>query len=171
MLFRSAGRRPLDVRGAGEGWSAHEARHVAEEAAEDLRDLYVALTRAQSQVVTWWAPTTTTQHGPLHRMVFGRQPGTAHVPEVVQVRDDEYAARILDLLTQLGALTHEVVEPADPSQRLEPAAAGPAPALEVRRFERGVDTAWTRTSYSALIRVEEQAAAATSEPEIGRAHV
>ena len=32
----------------------------AEEAGEDLRLLYVALTRARSQVVTWWAPTTTT---------------------------------------------------------------------------------------------------------------
>ena len=164
--YHEAGRRTLDVRGAGEGWSGHEARHVAEEAAEDLRDLYVALTRAQSQVVTWWAPTTTTQHGPLHRMVFGRQPGTAPVPDAVAVRDDEYAAHVLDLLTRLGALTHEVVEPAGSSPPLHPEPSGPAPVLEVRRFERGVDTAWTRTSYSALIRVEEQQSTATSEPDV-----
>ena len=51
------GRRCLDVSGGGARWRDHERRHLAEEAGEELRELYVALTRAQSQVVTWWAPT------------------------------------------------------------------------------------------------------------------
>ena len=44
----------------------------------------------------------------------------------------------------------------------------PAAALAVRRFERGVDTAWRRTSYSGLIRAEEQSTVpgVGSEPEI-----
>ena len=51
----------LDVGGpAGEGRAERFARHHAEEAGEDLRLCYVALTRAQCQVVTWWAPSHNT---------------------------------------------------------------------------------------------------------------
>ena len=39
------------------GYDARRGRHAAEEAGEDLRLLYVALTRAQCQVVAHWAPT------------------------------------------------------------------------------------------------------------------
>ena len=44
---------------AGRAGREHCARHEAEEAGEDLRLLYVALTRARCQVVTWWVPATT----------------------------------------------------------------------------------------------------------------
>ena len=46
-------------------------RHQAEEVGEDLRLLYVALTRAQCQAVAWWAPSTNTPCSPLHRLLFG----------------------------------------------------------------------------------------------------
>ena len=48
------------------------------------------------------------------------------------------------------------------------ARAEPARPLDVRRFDRGVDTEWRRTSYSGLIRAEEQAASpgVDSEPEV-----
>ena len=71
------GQRCLDVSGGGAQWRDHERRHLAEEAGEELRELYVALTRAQSQVVTWWAPTANTVTGGLHRVLFGRMPGHA----------------------------------------------------------------------------------------------
>ena len=49
----------LDVGGlAGPGRRDRLARNRPEEAGEDLRLLYVALTRAQCQVVAWWAPST-----------------------------------------------------------------------------------------------------------------
>ncbi|MFI2706975.1 UvrD-helicase domain-containing protein, partial [Nocardioides sp. CER28] len=67
-------RRTLDVAGSGAHWPDHLARHQAEELGEELRELYVALTRAQSQVVAWWAPTTNTPTGPLHRVLLGRRP-------------------------------------------------------------------------------------------------
>ena len=52
LLHDERGRRVLDVGGeTGEGWKERCARHRAEEAGEDLRLLYVALTRAQCQVV------------------------------------------------------------------------------------------------------------------------
>ena len=74
LLHDDADARVLDVGGAGgPRWSEHCARHEAEEAGEDLRLLYVALTRARCQVVTWWVPATTAPTSPLHRLLFGRR--------------------------------------------------------------------------------------------------
>ena len=54
------GRRCVNVGGGGAGWSDHVRRAQQEDAGEWLRLLYVALTRAQSQVVCWWSPTKNT---------------------------------------------------------------------------------------------------------------
>ena len=75
LFHDDEGARTLDVSGGGPAGAAHVERHQAEELGEELRELYVALTRAQSQVVAWWAPTSNTPTGGLHRMLFGRQPG------------------------------------------------------------------------------------------------
>lgn len=67
--------RCLDVGGPDSpGRRQAEVRHLAEEAGESLRHLYVAMTRAQSQVVTWWSPSSNTKSAPLHRLLFGRTP-------------------------------------------------------------------------------------------------
>ena len=155
------GRRTLDVSGAGDDWRPHEAKHQQEEAGEELRELYVALTRAQSQVVTWWAPTSSTPDGGLHRLLFGRQPGVAEVPDRTRVRDDAYVAKVLGLLEQLGGPS---IEPSVVEQVAPAATPVRSTAFSVRDFRRGVDTDWRRTSYSGLIRVEESAAV-SSEPE------
>lgn len=153
--YHHAGRRTLDVRGAGAAWPEHLARHVAEESGEDLRELYVALTRAQAQVVAWWAPTQNTVAGSLHRMLFGRRPGAAHVPDEMLVRDDDGAVEVLAAWAAAGALTLEDAAPhRTPST---PPADDAERALGVRTLDRPIDTAWTRTSYSGLIRIEEQA--------------
>ncbi len=168
LFHDDAGRRTLDVSGSGPEWEANLARHRAEEGGEELRDLYVALTRAQGQVVAWWAPTFNTRIGGLHRLLFGRRPGVAAVPDAQDVRDDEYAARVLAMLEEMGGPVAEVADPGD--------ATGPVPVsrageLAVRRFSRVVDTDWRRTSYSGLIRIEEEQALAghgevASEPEV-----
>ncbi|WP_278260047.1 3'-5' exonuclease [Nocardioides convexus] len=65
-LFHDAeGHRCLDVGGSGPDWTDHCRRWADEEAGEWLRLLYVALTRAQSQVVAWWAPTRNAEASPL----------------------------------------------------------------------------------------------------------
>ncbi|WP_169721624.1 UvrD-helicase domain-containing protein [Nocardioides alkalitolerans] len=140
--------RAVDVGGrSGPHWRDSVAAHVAEDAGESLRLLYVALTRARSQVVTWWAPTTTTPSSPLHRVLFGRRPGEADVPDPAELPSDADAAARLARWAEHGG---PVVEEAVPTPLL-PAPAPPAPAaLAVRRFERRVDTAWRRTSYSSL---------------------
>ena len=158
------GTRTVDVSGGGAGWADHERAHLGEEAGEELRDLYVALTRAQSQVVTWWAPTRNTPDGGLHRVLFGRRPDQAEVPDSQAVKDDAYAAHVLGLLHQLGGPTSEASVLSDAA----PAPPGtPVGQLAARVFARGVDTDWRRTSYSGLIRVQEQPAGVSSEPEAG----
>lgn len=161
--YHDGDRRTLDVSGAGRDWETHLAAHRAEEGGEELRDLYVALTRAQSQVVAWWAPTANTRIGGLHRLLFGRRPGTPEVPDEQDVRDDEYAARVLSLLEELGGPVAEVAEPAAAEAGV-PLPAGEA--LAARRLARTVDADWRRTSYSGLIRVEESAPGVDSEPEV-----
>jgi exodeoxyribonuclease V beta subunit len=162
--YHDAGRRTLDVSGSGPGWDEHLARHRAEEGGEELRDLYVALTRAQSQVVAWWAPTLNTKIGGLHRLLFGRRPGTPEVPDSVEVRDDAYAERVLNLLEELGGPVAELSVVADAAP---PATAATPGVLAARRFDRRVDADWRRTSYSGLIRVEETATGDVgSEPEV-----
>jgi exodeoxyribonuclease V beta subunit len=158
-----AGRRMIDVAGRGAAWSAHEVAHLTEEAGEELRDLYVALTRAQSQVVTWWAPTRNTPDGGLHRLLFGRQPDHAEVPDNQGVKDDDYVTRILGLLGELGGPSPEVSVVADDVPAV---ASGAVAELAARAFGRDVDTEWRRTSYSGLIRVQEQPAGVSSEPEV-----
>ena len=157
------GTRMVDVAGGGSSWSAHERAHLTEEAGEELRDLYVALTRAQSQVVTWWAPTRNTSDGGLHRLVFGRQPGQVDVPDSQPVKDDEYAAKILGLLGELGGPSPELSVVADDAPAAGHRSVGD---LTARVFEREVDTEWRRTSYSGLIRVQEQPVGVGSEPEV-----
>ncbi|MFD2029075.1 UvrD-helicase domain-containing protein [Promicromonospora aerolata] len=142
------GARTIDVSGSGAHWDAHCAAHRAEEDGEELRKLYVALTRAQSQVVAWWAPTSSTPTSGLHRLVFGRTPGTRDVPGTQPVKDDAYATRVLRLLEELGGPAAELAVPAE--------ASAPVPAdrhapFEARGFDRAVDTGWRRTSYSGLV--------------------
>ncbi|MDN4172031.1 UvrD-helicase domain-containing protein [Nocardioides sp. SOB77] len=168
-LFHDAeGRRCLAVGGpGGDGWDGYVRRWADEEAAEHLRLLYVALTRARSQVVAWWSPTRNTPSSPLHRMVLGRRPGMAEVPAEFANRSDDEAAEFLARWQAAGGPTVEPAVPADPGP--DPDRPAP-PALAVRRFEREVDIAWRRTSYSALTRVEVVATAGTpggvsSEPE------
>jgi exodeoxyribonuclease V beta subunit len=151
-LFHDAeGSRCINVGGAGAGWSEALARALAEDAGEWLRLLYVAMTRAQSQVVAWWAPTRNTESSPLHRMLLGRRPGMAAVPDVAPLRPDDEAARIFAAWQEAGG---PVVEEARPLAGLPEVPADPPPALALRRFTREIDLAWRRTSYSSLTAVE-----------------
>ena len=63
--------RVRDVGGPGSpDWAAHVRQHKAEETDDELRLTYVALTRAQSHLLVWWAPTTNTPTAPLHRLLL-----------------------------------------------------------------------------------------------------
>ncbi|MDX1875747.1 exodeoxyribonuclease V subunit beta [Mycolicibacterium sp. 120266] len=139
----------------------------AEAAANDSRLTYVALTRAQSQVVAWWAPSYYEPNGGLSRLLRGRSPGTAEVPEVCapnKISDADALAR-LRLWEEAGGpvLEESVIAPFT-----TPAAPVPATGLAVRLFDRSIDTTWRRTSYSGLLRSAQEAepAGVSSEPEV-----
>ncbi|WP_139979441.1 UvrD-helicase domain-containing protein [Nocardioides litoris] len=163
-LFHDAdGRRCLDVGGGGPAWGDHVQRWTDEEAGEWLRLLYVAITRAQSQVVCWWAPTKNAVASPLHRLLARPEAETV-VPAQPPVPADD------DVVAWLAAWRDRGGPVPEPALHAEP---GPDPELDdpgplsARRLGREVDTTWRRTSYSALSHVEAAAPPAVgSEPEV-----
>ena len=164
LFHDEEGRRCLNVGSGGPDWSDHVRRWADEEAGEWLRLLYVAITRAQSQVVCWWAPTKNAVASPLHRLLM-REPGSGEVPGAPEVPSDVDVVPIFGAWAARGGPAPEAALHAD----LGPEPAAPAaPDLGVRRFGRTVDTTWRRTSYSALTHVEADttAPAPTSEPEV-----
>ena len=160
-----SGTRRLDVGGGqAPGRAARRKRYAEETAGEDLRLLYVALTRAQSQVVAWWAPSMNTTSGPLHRLIFGRDTATRIPSETgesvwsvasdVPIPDDD-ATCVGVLRTLTGRDAAISVEPAG---RIEAGAVAAPPhadvepaTLGVARFRRAIDQEWRRTSYSAIV--------------------
>jgi len=167
-LHDPSGRRVLDVGGlSGPGYRERRAAHEAEESGEDLRLLYVALTRAQCQVVTWWVPTWNTETSSMHRFLFGAGgPGEAPSVAVRVPTDDEAQTRLQALAAGAGGsgstsgsgsgstsgstsgISIEAVGGGGPARWLQPPVP-PAP-LAAAVFDRRLDTAWRRTSYSGL---------------------
>jgi exodeoxyribonuclease V beta subunit len=125
----------------------------------------VAMTRAQSQVVAWYAAADrNTPDSPLHRMLLGRRPGMAPVPDSQALVDEDRLMSILSAWGQAGGPSVELatLTPPDPTPLQ-----GSTERLAVRSFGREVDTSWRRTSYSSLSATSAaHAAAALSEPEI-----
>jgi exodeoxyribonuclease V beta subunit len=140
----SSGECVLDVGGRnGPGRPERFSRYREEEAGEDLRLLYVALTRARSQVVTWWAPSYNTPGSALQRFAC-REPGDPPTPKPsYPLQGDPFSTRQHGPGFSVEEMTHR--ELTDWRSILEQ-----RPELEVRTFDRELDLAWRRTSYSAL---------------------
>lgn len=148
LFHDDEGRRCRDVGGRSPFHRHCVARHWSEDAGESLRLLYVAMTRAQSQVVAWYAAAErNTPASPLHRMLFGRRPQGATVPDEQALVAEERLLEILGAWQAAGGAAVELatLTPPDPTP-LERS----ADELAVRSFTRSVDTAWRRTSYSSL---------------------
>ena len=131
-----------------------------EEAGEDLRLLYVALTRARSQVVLWWAPSYMTDRGPLHRLLFTVPARIASGDEgrLIETRvpvPEDDAEIVAGLRAACGDGLGLTVGPAkghpDDLRWTPPSDGREALELDVARFTRTVDQAWRRTSYSAIV--------------------
>ncbi len=167
-LFHAEGQltRVRNVGGPGAPtFAADQARDRAEDLGEDLRLLYVALTRAQAQVIVWWAPSTkTTPFAPLHRLLFTDDPA-AGVPERVGVPADAAALRRIADLAVDGCLSVTSTPPVPPARWSPPPTEHGALAAAV--LGRGVDTAWRRSSYTALTAgVHDTGPVVGSEPEV-----
>ena len=160
------GTRCLHLGGAGAtDRGAAEQAGLAEIAGDNVRLTYVALTRAQSQVVAWWAPSRDEQNGGLSRLLRGRRPGANAVPDtlVPQTVSDDDAMACFTAWEHAGG---PVVEAAEPVTPMSPPAPSAPLDLDVRHFHRSIDTHWRRTSYSALVRVvHDDGQAVSSEPD------
>ncbi len=154
-------RRTIDVGGGGPDFDAHKKMEQDEGRGEDLRLLYVALTRARHQAVLWWVGATNSQHSPLARLVFDREAdgmvrssGKKAQPDAaVELAFTSLGERVS--VERVGAVT-----PA-PWQRNT----GTPPALAVAVFDRTLDQSWRRASYSSITATLHEQPAIGSEPE------
>jgi exodeoxyribonuclease V beta subunit len=151
LAFHADGRRVLDVGGReAPGRAERLQAHAAEQAEDRLRSLYVAVTRAQSQLTLWWSRTrSNTESSPLHRMLFRRRdrvgPPEPCYPLDTPPGDGHPSA--LGWLLDAG-VSVEDCRPVTPPKVV---AIGDRPGrLELASFDRGVDQLWRRTSYSGL---------------------
>jgi exodeoxyribonuclease V beta subunit len=157
------GRRTLDVGcteksgPAQKRYQDHRQVATAEQRGEDLRLMYVALTRARHQVVTWWGRADQSRHSPLGRLLLCRDSRTGFVGEAFpnEPRDKDVRAALDALLdhTRPGLISVETT--GDDGESSTTAGSGPAaiPArftLEPARFERELDLRWRRASYSSI---------------------
>jgi exodeoxyribonuclease V beta subunit len=167
VLFHDGDTRCLHIGGEqSPDYSKVQQLGRREAASDDVRLTYVALTRAQSQVVAWWAPSWDEPNGGLSRLLRGRQPGDPVVPDRCDPPkiDDADAMAALRAWENVGGpvLEDSVIAPST-AVELPPAPSG----LDVRHFHRRIDASWRRTSYSGLIRAaESESAGVTSEPEV-----
>ncbi|WP_245717274.1 UvrD-helicase domain-containing protein [Nocardia jejuensis] len=171
LFHDEQGRRVLDVGGPdAPGYSTRRLRAEAEEQAEELRLLYVALTRAGAQVVAWWAPCFDTQTAPLHRMIMGREPGSPAVADKVPVPSDPVVLERVSAWAASAELDVIAIEPIRDSTRARlhrDDTAAVAGELAVAHFDRALDQAWRRTSYSALTAGAHDAVPAGEPPDGG----
>ncbi len=171
LRFHRDDTRTLHVGGKGSpGYDDGVVAHQQDEAGEQLRLTYVALTRAHSQVVVWWAPSRNAERSPLSRLLLA--PRTADgtpAPAVVPVPSDDAVAEALTALAAPtgGALVHEVMTAPRAAARWVPEPVDP-PTLELARLGRTLDTGWRRTSYTGLTSAPYDARhhAPSSEPEV-----
>jgi exodeoxyribonuclease V beta subunit len=169
LLHDDDGRRLLDVGGSsGPGYSARKTVHDTEQAGEELRLFYVALTRAQCAVTLWWAPSWGTRESPAHRLLFGRLPGIStpepkpKVPadDVVRTHLENWAGDGPD-----GTISVEFVDTRAEFDAHWSPTESPAGPLAAAEFDRTLDMAWRRTSYSALTASAHDTAGVGSEVE------
>jgi exodeoxyribonuclease V beta subunit len=166
VSFHDGEQRCLHIGGKNSGaLNAAQMAGDQEALGEELRLTYVALTRAQSQVVAWWAPSWDEPNGGLSRLLRGRGPGESIVPprcNPAQI-DCADARNVLRRWQDRGALVIEDSVPAAPADLRR----DELPAdLGVRHFHRGIDTTWRRTSYSGLVRAADDTVGVSSEPEV-----
>jgi exodeoxyribonuclease V beta subunit len=142
-------RRTIDVGLEWPGWDAHQRQHHIEERGEDLRLLYVALTRARHQAVLWWAGAWDSQHSPLGRLLLSKDEhgnvspdGPRSVPQDTAVME-----RLQQLRQEARGCVSITRSTLGAPRTWSPPLAQPA-ELHAAVFDRVLDLRWRRTSYS-----------------------
>ncbi len=147
----SAGdRRTIDVGGRTDKYRGSGRQHLIERRGEELRLAYGALTRAKHQAVVWWAASWDCRDSPLCRLLFFRDDDGNVAPEGTSPPEDADAVARFDALAESvpGCISVERVDGGNGAVWVdrEPASA----ELAAGRFDRTLDPAWRRTSYSGI---------------------
>lgn len=161
--FQSGSGRRLDVSVGVEHLRRANALDL-ETRDEELRTAYVAFTRARSRLITWWAANrSNTENSPLHRLASGQfAPGATPPPTVHPGRSPLDAAAENPTRFTSPHLAVIAVDPVAPAPLERPASS--MPLLQARPFDRTIDQAWSRTSYTGLTREAHEAPALSSLP-------
>ncbi len=140
----------VDVGGESVGFARHLQLHQQEQRGEDLRLMYVALTRARHQAVVWWAGATDSGKSPLGRLLFYRDiDGVVSSTGGRTPSDDQVRARLVELSESAGGCIG--VESADGHEGATmPGSTASSPELAAAVFHRTFDERWRRTSYSGI---------------------
>ncbi|AZZ40725.1 exodeoxyribonuclease V subunit beta [Acidipropionibacterium jensenii] len=144
LVWHDGARRVLDLGGQGPRREQAWESHLADQRAEDLRTLYVGLTRARSALRLWWAPDRRQHRGsPLHRLlafdhlsVQTPGPGQQDVDPARLSWLDPSLIEVVQVPRQMLLTRHD--------RAAESAVAAP------RSLDRRIDRSWGRTSYSGL---------------------
>ena len=113
VLFHDEGARCLHIGGKDSPDFGSAAKLGSKEAAgDDSRLTYVAMTRAQSQVVAWWSPAYGEPNGGLSRLLRGRRPGEPVIPDRCappKITDEDAWARLREWEIAGGPVLEESV--------------------------------------------------------------
>ncbi len=157
--------RTIDVGGEmGPGFSEHCASHVVEERGEDVRLLYVALTRARHQAVVWWAGTFQGRDAPLSRLVFDRDTDGVVSSEGSDTPSDAEAMRRFEAIASASGGQISVESFISGVKKRWTGPMRQSPRLTIGVFDRALDERWRRTSYSGITSASHEARVG-SEPE------
>jgi exodeoxyribonuclease V beta subunit len=138
-------------------YNDHRDTAMAEQRGEDLRLMYVALTRARHQVVAWWGRADHCRNSPLGRLLLCRDIKTGAVRDAFanDPKDKDVRAALDALLTRTrpGLIAVESAGEGDTPSTTSGSvlATGPTTSiLEAARFERVLDLRWRRASYTSI---------------------
>ena len=142
--------RRVDVTGRGKSAAYEAHRRVAadEKLGEDLRLLYVALTRARHQAVVWWIGTSDSGRSPLGRLLT-RRPGDPEAVAGRRPKEADLSKRLQEISERAGGNVQAEVC-GEPSATVWVPEARDTDVLEVARFDRRMDFSWRRSSYSSM---------------------
>jgi exodeoxyribonuclease V beta subunit len=158
-------RRKLDVGETGDPvYDEHFALSQEEARGEDLRQMYVALSRAKHQLVLWWVPATDSQRSALGRVLLCQRDvaGALAAPYSSPPRDLAVEAALEQVAAGApGLVSIEQMAARPPGTWQTAQRALGAEALQAMSFERDLDISWRRSSYSSII---SQSRAVVEEP-------
>ena len=154
--------RTVDVGCSAPELKRHKQWEETEAQGEDLRLLYVALTRARHQAVLWWASAWYTANSPLSRLLFDRDADGNVAPKGRQKSrpDSEVEGAFAALGPEVSV--ERVTRPS--GARWQGEKVGPGD-LEAAHFARSLDVGWRRVSYSSITLQAHEQWAIASEPE------